>query len=48
MKTEMMKKLLILFVGLHVYPPMWIFTHTNKLQVGKLWYLLVYFHIYLS
>ena len=35
-KTEMMKKLLILFVGLHVYPPMWILTHTYKLQVGKL------------
>ena len=32
----MMRKLLILFVGLHVYPPMWILTHTYKLQVGKL------------
>ena len=32
----MMKKQLILFIELHVYPPMWILTHTDKLQVGRL------------
>ena len=45
----MMKKLLILFVELHVYPPMWILTHTYKLHEAEgQGHLLGYYHTYLS
>ena len=44
----MMKKLLILFVGLHVYPPMWILTHTyiqTTSRKAKVIYLIIILHI---